>query len=65
MLDLFNMTDCLSVGTLMTTKPPQIDKPNESIINDASRPYAQLVGKLLYLANYSRHDIAASTSHLS
>jgi hypothetical protein len=64
-LDLFNMSDCMSVGTPMTTKPPQVDKPDEPINNDASRPYAQLVGKLLYLANCTRPDIAAATSHLS
>ncbi len=59
------MTDCISVGTPMTTKPPQVDKLDESFINDASRPYAQLVGKLLYLANCTRLDIAAATSHIS
>jgi hypothetical protein len=64
-LDLFNMAGCISVGTPMTTKPPQVHKPDEPINNDASRPYAQLVGKLLYLANCTRPDIAAATSHLS
>ena len=57
------MTDCMSVGTPMTTKPPQLDKLYEPINNDASRTYAQLVGKLLYLANCNRPDIAAATSH--
>jgi hypothetical protein len=64
-LELFNMSDCVSVGTPMTTKPPQVDKPDDPIGNDVSRPYAQLVGKLLYLANCTRPDIAAATSHLS
>ena len=63
-LDLFIMADCMSVGTPMTTKPPQLDKPDEPINNDASRPYAQLVGKVLYLAICTRPDIAAATSHL-
>ena len=49
----------------MKTKPPQVDKLDESIINDASRRYAQLVGKLLYLANCIPPDIAVATSHLS
>jgi len=39
-IDLFNMADCISVGTPMTTKPPQVDKLDEPINNDASRPYA-------------------------
>ena len=64
-LEMFNMSDCISVGTPMTTKPPQVDNPNDPIKDDASRPYAQLVGKLLYLANCTRPDIAAATSHLS
>ncbi len=59
------MSDCMSVGTHMTTKPPQVDKPDDPISNDASQPYAQLVGKLLYLASCTRPDIATAISHLS
>ena len=50
-LELFNMSDCISVGIPMTAKPPQLDNPNDLIGDDVSRPCAQLVGKLLYLAN--------------
>ena len=64
-LELFNMSDCISVGTPMTAKPPQVDNPNDPIGNDVSRFYAQLVGKLLYLANCTRPVIAAATSHSS
>jgi len=49
----------------MTAKPPQVDNPNDLIGNDVSRPYAQLVGKLRYVANCTRPHIAAPTSHLS
>ena len=35
----------------MTNKPSQVDKLDDPIGNDASRPYAQLVGQLLYLVN--------------
>jgi hypothetical protein len=59
------MADYMSVGTPMTTKPPQVDKHDDPINNDPSRPYAQLVGKMLYLANCTRPDIVVATSHLS
>jgi hypothetical protein len=38
----------------MTNKPSQVDKLDDPIGNDASRPYAQLVGQLLYLVNCTR-----------
>jgi hypothetical protein len=56
------MSDCISVGTPITAKPPQVDNPNDPIGNDVTRPYVQLVGKLLYFANWTRPDIAAATS---
>jgi len=43
-LELFNMSDCISMGTLMTSKPPQFDNLDDPINNNSSRPYAQLVG---------------------
>ena len=64
-LDLYNMADCTAIGTPMSSKPPLIDSPDEDISSDRERPYAQMVGKLLYLANCTRPDIAAATSHLS
>jgi len=59
------MSDCISVGTPMTAKLPQVDNPNDPIGNCVSRPYAQLVGKLLYLANCTRPGITTATSYLS
>ncbi len=49
----------------MTKKHLQVNKPSDLINNDSSRPYAQVAGKFLYLANCTRPDIAAATSHLS
>ena len=59
------MAECTPIGTPMYAKLPTITNPNEPLNGDKDRPYAQVVGKLLYLANCTRPDIAAATSHLS
>ena len=59
------MAESSPIGTPMYAKLPTINNPDEPLSGDKDRPYAQVVGKLLYLANCTRPDIAVATSHLS
>ena len=63
-LETFGMTDCKPVTTPMSAKPTLDDNLDEPLDTKLYK-YAQLVGKLMYLANCTRPDIAAAVSHLS
>ena len=63
-LETFGMTDCKPVTTPMSAKPTLDDSLDEPLDTKLYK-YAQLVGKLMYLANCTRPDIAAAVSHLS
>ena len=64
LLDIFGMTDCSPVATPMSAKPTVDDSLDEALDTKVYK-YAKLVGKLMYLVNCTRPDIAAAVSHLS
>ena len=63
-LETFGMSDCNPVATPMSAKPTIDDKLDEPLDTKVYK-FAKLVGKLMYLANCTRPDIAAAVSHLS
>ena len=63
-LDTFGMSDCKPVATPMSAKPT-VDNSLDEPLDIKQHKYAELVGKLNYLANCTRPDIAAAVSHLS
>ena len=63
-LETFGMTDCKPVATPMAAKPTADDNLDDALDTKVFK-YARLVGKLMYLANCTRPDIAAAVSHLS
>ena len=64
LLEDFGMTDCKPVATPMSTKPTSDDSLDAPLDTKVYK-YARLVGKLMYLANCTRPDVAAAVSHLS
>jgi len=65
MLDRFNMNECRPVGIPMELKKklvrPQSDEKNES----RAVPYQNLIRSLMYLATWTRSDIAHAASVLN
>lgn len=64
-LDKFNMSECKPVGTPLEPKKKLIKPQDGEKIKSPPVPYQNLVGSLMYLATWTRPDIAHAASMLS
>lgn len=64
-LDKFNMSECKPVGTVGTQEEAIIKPQDGEKIKSPPEPYQNLVDSLMYLATWTRPDIAHAASMLS
>ena len=64
LLEKFNMKDCKSMATSMEVNERFVNE-SESKEDMQHKPYRELIGSLIYLANATRPDIAFATNALS
>ena len=65
MLERFNMTNCTPVDTPLDPSLPLRSAGPDDVVLDDPTLYQEIVGSLIYLATYSRPDIAYASGKLS
>jgi hypothetical protein len=63
-LDEFNMSNAIIVGTPMATKQ-STDLSTNNLIDKKLFPFAKMIGKLLYRSKCTRHDNTMAVNHLT